>query len=969
MADDTIAQQPPLDCTADPIGSLKNLFVDMTMGPRIARGQCPVRRPVFLKAHGVARAEFTVRSDLPEDLRVGLFAQARSFEAWLRISSDTVPARPDRQTTVGIGIKLFGVNGAKLIGSPADATFDLILQNHDVFFVDTAADMCAFTKASLEGAGEAYLAAHPVTAAVLKDMEKVVSSALETTYWSVLPYAFGTGRLVKYKLEPETAPAPGNPTDHPDPNYLAMDLRERLATGETRFRFMVQFQTNETDMPLDRATVRWSETDSVPIHVATLTIPAQDITARGQAEYGDNLAINPWRVIAEHAPQGSVAAARKVVYAAAADLRHAVNGVPDGEPVQPRPTAAFPPARDTEIISARIHPAIGIARVGNAQTAFFVGPETISPASAGPGTRRDETGALMRQAARFRLYGYNQAGEVVAELTPDNARIEWQVQVANLKAAWYQFQIALDIPEAATAKPSLRRNKDTADRSVLGIIAPLQAISGANAAAIACEGRFNGQPVYLGEITTDAGGRLVVLGGRGKSGSLPGAPITDFANNDGWYDDVSDGPVTATVSIGGRKLDVDPAWVVVAPPNYAPDLKGVRTLYDLLREVFIEAGTLPVPAAVSFANDILPVFERLAGLQWVNAGYASAFGHGGTLDLMSPGLIAKLGDESDTNKAFRYEIFNCFRDFDKDSWSPSNWPWLYGDAVDFPFAPTPRQNVMLAKHQLLCLKRWAEGSFQSDYPAGRQAFGSIDAVPLAGRPAMLDRAALEFCLADAFHPGCEVTWPMRHATLYMAPFRIRHRRADEKTYPIGDVLSSAEALAFDGPLYGQKAGWLTRWMALPWHTDTASCRSQASYDATYNPYVPTFWPARVPNQVLSEEDYAVVIDTARPRAERIASLQQRIDWFDKGLGETGYLAQVVAMLERYGLMGLIMARKGVEGDPDIPSTLYVGDGKSPAAAPMAGPIPAAGAVPAVAAHEPIPLAFTGRLGNFPFGRR
>ena len=473
--------------------------------------------------------------------------------------------------------------------------------------------------------------------------------------------------------------------------------------------------------------------------------------------------------------------------------------------------------------------------------------------------------------------------------------------------------------------------------------------------------------MYLGEITTDSGGRLVVLGGRGKSGSLPGAPITDFANNDGWYDDVSDGPVTARVRIDGKDLPVDPAWVVVAPPNYAPDLKGVRTLYDLLRDVFIDAGSLPVPATVSFANDILPVFERLAGLQWVNAGYASAFGHGGTLDLLSPGLIAKLGDAADTNKPFRYEVFNSFRDFDKDSWSPSAWPWLYGDAVDFPFAATPRQNVMMAKHQLLCLKRWAEGKFQSDYPGSRKAFASIAEVPLADRPDMLDRATLEFCLADAFHPGCEVTWPVRHATLYMAPFRIRHRRPDEKSNPIGDTLSSAKTLAFDGPLYGQEAGGLTRWMALPWHTDTASCRSQASYDKSYNPYVPTFWPARVPNQVLSEEDYAAVIDTAQPRADRIAALRRRIDWFDKGLGKTGYLAQIVAMLERYGHMGLIMARKGVDGDPDIPPTLYVGDGKSPDAAPTAGPAPTA--VAADSQRVPVPVAFTARLGNFPFGPR
>jgi hypothetical protein len=964
MANDLDAQQSSLDCTADPVGSLQRLFVDMTMGPRIARGQCPVQRPVFLKPHAVARAQLTIQPELPEALGVGLFAEARTYDAWIRVSSDTVPSLPDLGTTVGVGIKLFDVPGSKLIGNPSDTTFDLVFQNHDVFFVDTAFDMCAFTKASFEGKDAEYLAAHPVTDAVLKDMQKVVPSALETPYWSVLPYAFGAKRYVKYKLEPQEAPPGSGNVDRGDPNYLAIDLRERMMKGPTRFRLLVQLQTDEAAMPLDRATVRWSETDSEPIQVATLTIPAQDITARGQSEYGENLAINPWRVTEQHTPQGSLAAVRRVVYAAAADLRHTVNGVPDGEPVHPRELGAFPPARDTTVVSAKIHPAIGIARVGNAPSEFFIGPETTTPAPAETGKRRDKSHALMRQAARFRIYGYNKAGEVVRELSPNNARIEWQVQLANLKASWYQFQIALDIPEAVTAPPSLARNQGFANRSALGIVAPLKAVSGTDAQAAICEGSFDGQTVYLGELTTDAAGRLIVLGGRGKAGSLPNTPITTFANNDGWHDDVSDGPVTATVKIDGKDIPVDPAWVVVGPPNYAPDLKGVRTLYDLLRDVFIEAGSLPMPNAVSFIDDVLPVFERLAGLQWVNAGYASAFGHGGTLDLMSAALVAKLADESDANKAFRFEIFNTFRDFDKDSWSPSAWPWLYGDAMEVqPFASTPRQNVMLAKHQLFALRRWAEGKFKNDWSAGRKTFLSIDDVPLAAQPAMLDRAALEFCLADAFHPGCELTWPMRHTTMYMAPFRVRHRRSDEKSAFIGDALSPAEALAFGGPLYGQRAGWLTRWMAVPWHTDTASCRSQAAYDPTYNPFVPTFWPARVPNQVLSEEAHAAAVDTSLPRAQRLSALNQRGDWIDRTLGETDYLHQIVAMIERYGEMGLVMARKGVDGDPEFPPVMYVSDGKDAAA--MAAMV--AGAVPGQPPATPI--AFTERLGNFPFGPR
>ncbi|EUC12351.1 LodA/GoxA family CTQ-dependent oxidase [Paraburkholderia hospita] len=951
--------EPALNCETDPIGSLKTMFVDMVMGRRLAQGQNPVRRPVFLKPHGIAQAEFVVRSDLPPELQVGLFADGRSYLSWIRISSDTISTLPDVNTTLGIGIKLFGVGGRKLVGKPEDQTFDLVLQNHDVFFADTATDMCAFTRATLNGLSDKYLAAHPVTDAILKDMQKNVSSALTTTYWSVLPYAFGTDRFVKYKLEPETSP--DGTVDQTDPNYLSVDLNRRLLSGEARFRFLVQFQTTEAEMPLDRATVRWGEESSRPIHLATLVIAKQDTRTRGQAEYGDNLAINPWRVTETHAPVGSIANARRVVYAASADLRRSVNGVPDGEPFHPRGQTAYPPPRDSIIVSAKIHPAIGIARVGNAQTAYFIGPELSSPPSAVPGDRRDvATGALKRQAARFRIYGYNEAGEVVAELTPASAKIEWQVQLANLKASWYQFQIALDIPEADGAPPSLRRNKD-ADPSILSITAPPQKVSGADAAAAVCEGLFNAQPVYLGEIRTDSDGRLIVLGGRGATGSLPGAVITNFANNDGWHDDVSDGPVTATASIAGREIPVDPAWVVVAPPNYAPDLKGVRTAYDLIRDVFIDAGSLELPQVISFSQDVLPIFERLAGLQWVNNGYAGAFGHGGTHDVLSPSLLEKLGDAADENKAFRYEVFNMFRDFDKDGWSPALWPWLYGDAVDIPFAPTPRQNTMLAKHQIFCLKRWAEGKFTSDFPAGKDHFSAFDDVPLDKQPEMLDRAALDFCLADAFHPGCEMTWPMRHATMYMAPFRIRHRRGDEQLYPIGDALSPVEARATDGPLFGQRAGWITRWMAVPWHTDTASCRSQAAYDPTYNPFVPTFWPARVPNQVLTEDDYAVVLDTARPRAERIAAFRRRKDWNDLGLGTSHGTGQIVEMIRRYGAMGLVEAREGFSADPDLPATIYVTDGKPPPEPPAPPVETAAGAT------LQVNTTFIERLGDFPFG--
>ena len=100
----------------------------------------------------------------------------------------------------------------------------------------------------------------------------------------------------------------------------------------------------------------------------------------------------------------------------------------------------------SSVVIARIHPAIGIARVGNSATGFFVGPEVPDPAGPPPGGYRDDGGHLKRQAARFRVYGYDKAGKVVGEITSSaNVQIEWKVQIANKKAGWYQFDMALDL--------------------------------------------------------------------------------------------------------------------------------------------------------------------------------------------------------------------------------------------------------------------------------------------------------------------------------------------------------------------------------------------------------------------------------------------------------------------------------------------------------------------------------------------
>jgi hypothetical protein len=331
-----------------------------------------------------------------------------------------------------------------------------------------------------------------------------------------------------------------------------------------------------------------------------------------------------------------------------------------------------------------------------------------------------------------------------------------------------------------------------------------------------------GRHVYLGEIFTDADARLIVLGGRGVSASANGSWAITFANNEGWFDDVSDGPVTAEVTLAGKRLDVTPAWVIVAPPNYGPQRKSVRTMWDLMRDVAVTAKTLTPPQRPSFTQDILPILQRMSGLQWVNAAFAAAFGWAGAFDLTSPQAIARLSSNDDTEKEVRRTIANEFRRFDVDSWSPKPWPWVYGDAMNNPPAPTPRQYAALTDLQLSMLKQWAAGDFDADFNPARQPPQHVQDAPLGDQGDLLTRAALEFCLADAFHPGCEMTWPMRSASLYMAPFRIAHAPPGWIAPDLGPILTLDGAQIPHGPLAGQQAGDITRWMALPWQTDTAA---------------------------------------------------------------------------------------------------------------------------------------------------
>ena len=125
--------------------------------------------------------------------------------------------------------------------------------------------------------------------------------------------------------------------------------------------------------------------------------------------------------------------------------------------------------------------------------------------------------------------------------------------------------------------------------------------------------------VPLGEIQTDEYGRLLVLGGLGTSGPEGKTLKPGQLNNDGWYDDTSDGPVIASVRVKGTNdwIQASPAWVICAPPKFTP-FEHIITLYDSLRQNAVKdlgAVSLDAPEHLSFRKDIYPLLLRAMNMK------------------------------------------------------------------------------------------------------------------------------------------------------------------------------------------------------------------------------------------------------------------------------------------------------------------------------------------------------------------
>jgi hypothetical protein len=449
----------------------------------------------------------------------------------------------------------------------------------------------------------------------------------------------------------------------------------------------------------------------------------------------------------------------------------------------------------------RIHPGIGIARLGNSPDSFCIAAEQPAvlpiecddegnslPLGSAPGeevraTRmKDEQGRVRRQAARFGVWAYDddhpggrplQVGDDIAGGGNHGklVDIQWRVHLANKKSSWYEFE-QLQGEHGYNADHPRRNPQVTGDQARQSLIIDpgprVVSLNGSRRAAFSPAGGVEYAATFppplqprsvetLGDLLVDDSGRLLVLGGHGNAGSYLyddfGQPrIEHYANNDGWFDDTSDGPVMARLVFFSdevqqqRFIDVEyPAWVIAAYPDFVPQIPDIVTMDELVQDLAVRR--------FAYRTDL--------------------YGEMGTFD--APQRV----DPGDTAALLVWQAGRI-------GWNPEYRPWFYRDI--WPILWRPEQYIWLTS--VLS---------QSNDPHNQSSRGTFDPARL-GVPPIVDWEKVGECLR-----GC------------LAPERV----AEQFIAPLQAVLKSAGDQAATEPLLGELRQAVTAFAAQTRASDEA----------------------------------------------------------------------------------------------------------------------------------------------------
>jgi hypothetical protein len=291
------------------------------------------------KTHGIVRGELTVRDDLPETMRRGIFAEPTTYRAWVRFSGPGPYATSDIDDVgfMSMAIKLMGVPGPKLLDDER-FTQDLLGVSTPTFVTPDTAANARLQHWSLKNAQGLYFLnprdSHLLDLLMQLLWTKTQSSPLEGDYFSCVPYLLGERQAMQYSFRSRLAtrtPVPRLPLRPPD-NYLRDAMVATLRSRDVEFDILLQLQTDPFLMPIENNAVLWPTARSPRVPAAVLRIPRQTFDSPEQLAFARVLTYNPWHSVPEHRPLGNQGRARLRMYTDLSQFRMRLNGVEHYEP-------------------------------------------------------------------------------------------------------------------------------------------------------------------------------------------------------------------------------------------------------------------------------------------------------------------------------------------------------------------------------------------------------------------------------------------------------------------------------------------------------------------------------------------------------------------------------------------------------------------------------------------------------------
>lgn len=645
----------------------------------------------------------------------------------------------------------------------------------------------------------------------------------------------------------------------------------------------------------------------------------------------------------------------------------------------------------------RVHPTVNFARFGTSDE-YYLSPET----SAGMPIKmcnvtgglpiqidddgnerfikssdlRDRRGHLKRQAARFKLFVYDDDNhaqypqgsgrEITIGSTLSDGRvvkdIVWTVHVANKKSAAYNIVPSQGINSYKDGKVPQLRNPgvygdfDSVERLKKLMIDPgpraiqascntsAQFSANSSASYVDENGIIQAIPNYpisfpadhysrlyepsgaldsLGEMQTDEKGRLLVLAAKGKTAAKYDEygdymPLTGDLNNEGWFDDAADGPVSATIIFEDDSTqNAFGAWVVCGDPSYAPQIRNVVSVWDDVYDAWIRELDLQPEIYDSktkqFNPDYEPYFDSMLRPIFIAPALQRWTTNIPEMAVKAHDTINAITADDDPNQTIMAGLtFMRNPNKEEDKIGVPLMPLSLGDAGQ-PF-------LSVSKTQYFFLNQWSQKKF------------SVKESPRLGEGEMLDMASLSNCLGGRYVPGIEVSYTIRSPEIYYTDwktsgagtFRIKPQTLDYQNIEKGTPFLTGGWLPERNQTDGLQPGDLSKFMAVPWQTDYNSCsihpttvNTSGKNEATGNASTLYWsWPSQRPDAVYVSHD---VVDNVLPAQK----------WAIRGKGtyaanpmSASTFQKALQAVEQWDRIGFVLQGSAID-DGDYSANFYL----------------------------------------------